>query len=861
MKPVGTFNVVPALPEKLQCLREIAYNLYWAWNHDAIDLFRRLDGDLWESTGHNPILVMANVSQATLEATAQDDSFIAHLERVYNHLKEYLQMKTWYEKTYKTENRASSKPLIAYFSAEYGISDCLPIYSGGLGVLSGDHLKSSSDLGIPIVGIGLLYQQGYFHQQLDTDGMQIELYPENDFYKMPIELMRDNDGKPLTVSVKYPSGIAIAQIWKIQVGRIQLLMLDTNIDSNPPEYRDITDHLYTANYEMRLRQEIMLGIGGVRALNALGMDPVVYHINEGHSAFLVLERINHLINKYSLSFNEAKEVVSATSIFTTHTPVPAGIDVFYADRIRYYFEDYIQGLCISFDELMSLGKQNPNDYGENFSMAILALRLASWSNGVSKLHGKVSRKMWKNLWPGVPEDEVPIKSIVNGAHIRSWVSKGMAELFDRYLGPSWAANPSDPGIWKRIKQIPDDELWQTHERRRERLIALARRCLVEQLKRRNALPLEIEHAKEYLNPDALTIGFARRFATYKRAKLILSDLERLKNILFNKNRPVQIIFSGKAHPNDKEGKEIIQEIIRTIKDNHELHHHIIFIEDYDTRIARYLVQGVDLWLSTPRRRQEASSTSGMKAAFNGVINMSVPDGWWYEAYSPEIGWAIGQNGDFDESYMDDKYQDSMDANSIYQLLEKEVVPLFYDIGTDGLPRGWIQKMKTSMATICPLYNTNRMLHEYVEKLYHPCIKYWQELSSDNFAKAKELAVWKSYISQNWSSIRINKVEIDRFSEAKVGEQIRVNSSIYLGNLKFDDVAVEIYEGPMDTQGIIINPKTIPMSYIGSNGDNSHNYQGFIECHRSGLHGYSIRILPRHDKLTNPFELRLILWAS
>lgn len=855
MEPIRTFTVVPALPSRLQCLHEIVYNLFWAWDHETIDLFRRLDADLWEATAHNPVLLLGTVSQSKLEMAAADEAFIAHMDRVYSKLEEYISMTTWYEKTYGK----GQKPYIAYFSAEYGIADCMPVYSGGMGVLSGEYLKSSSDLGMPVVGVGLLYQQGNFRQFLNADGWQQESYPKNDFYNMPVEL-EQRDGKPVAVTVEYPTGAVKAQIWRAQVGCVALFMLDTNIqDNSRPEDRDITDHLYPADQDVRIRQEMMLGIGGVRALNALGINAIVYHMNEGHSAFLALERVCCLMRDRGLSFAEAREIVAATNIFTTHTPVPAGIDVFPAQLIEKYFKEYCNCMKISLDDLLALGRQDPNNKYEGFSMAVLALRLASRSNGVSKLHGEVSRRMWKNIWPNVPENEVPIKSIVNGIHIRSWVSKGMAELFDRYLGPRWTADPSDPSIWERVKQIPADELWRTHERRRERLVAFARQRLIEQLKRRGALTTEISQASEYLNPDALTIGFARRFASYKRATLLLRDPDRLARILDDRDRPVQIIYAGKAHPQDTQGKELLRELIHITR-REDIRRHIIFVEDYDMCVARYLVQGVDVWLNTPRRLQEASGTSGMKAAANGVINISVLDGWWHEAYRPDIGWAIGQDGNYDENYQDEGYQDNLESNAIYRILEKEVVPLFYDLGSGGLPRIWIERMKASMAAICPVFNTNRMVHDYVEQFYHPCVKHWQELSADNFARSKELASWKSHIRQHWSSIRIDNVEMDEIPEIKVGMQVTVRSYVHLGPLNPEDVSVEIYQGPVDPGGSIINAEAIPMSFSSSNGDGSHIFQGVIPCRSSGLHGYSIRVLPKHKELSNPHELGLILWA-
>ncbi|MFC1716375.1 alpha-glucan family phosphorylase [Candidatus Poribacteria bacterium] len=853
-KPIRTFTVVPTLPPRLQNLRDIAYNLFWAWNYESIDLFRRLGRELWEETGHNPVHMLGSITQSELERLAEDDAFLGHMDRVHGDLQEYMQVSEpcWYEGEYGKR----SEPCIAYFSAEYGITDCMPMYSGGLGVLAGDHLKSASDLGVPLVGVGLLYQQGYFSQYLNADGWQQELYPENDFYNMAIELEQHEDGTPVTVSVDYPTGTAKAQIWRVQVGRVALFLLDTNIPDNPrPEHRDITDQLYVADREMRLRQEILLGIGGVRALAALGINPAVYHMNEGHSAFLALERICRLKDEHVLSFDEAKELVTATSVFTIHTPVPAGNEEFSVELIEKYLSDYCVCMGVSLDELLAMGRQDPKNTYESFSMAVLALRLASHINGVSRLHGAVSRKIWGSVWPDVPEDEVPISSIVNGIHIKSWVSKDMQQLFDRYLGPEWSQEPSNGGIWERVYQIPDDELWRTHERRRERLVAFVRGRLQKQLENRGALSSEIDSASESLNPEALTIGFARRFAGYKRSTLLLRDAERLAGILGDKDRPVQIIYAGKAHPRDTEGKEMIQAVIHACR-REEFRRNIVFIEDHDMSITRYLVQGVDLWLNTPRRLREASGTSGMKAAANGVINMSVLDGWWHEVYNSDIGWAIGREEDYDNA----DYQDMVESNAIYEMLEKEVVPMFYNRGTDHLPRGWIARMKTSMSAICPKFNTHRMIHEYIKQAYHPCIAQWGSLTADDFAKVRELTSWKSCVRQNWSDVRIDKVEMDEVSEVKVGEHVTVKAQVHLGNLTPEDVAVEVYQGEVDPQGNLINALSVFMNCSESHGEGDHTFVGAIPCRSSGLRGYSVRVLPRHYDLASPHELGLILWA-
>ncbi len=852
MEPICTFTIIPSLPDKLQRLRELAYNLRWCWDHETIDLFRRLDHDLWEETHHNPVQMLGNIEQERLEAAARDDAFLAHLERVCQSFDRYTSRKTWFQTTYPSFQELR----IAYFSAEFGLTECLPIYSGGLGVLAGDHLKSASDLGVPLVGVGLLYQQGYFRQYLNVDGWQQEMYPENDFYTLPLQLERGEDGRPVTVQVPHPGRQVTAQVWRVQVGRVPLFLLDTNISPNSPPDRDLTDQLYGGDVEMRIRQEIVLGIGGLRALDALGMRPTVCHMNEGHSAFLALERIRILMQEQGLSFAEAREVATAGNVFTTHTPVPAGIDRFPPELMDKYFADYYKALGLSRQEFLALGRENPDDPQQSFSMAVLALRLAACTNGVSQLHGSVSRRMWQGIWPKVPENEVPIIAISNGMHPRSWISNDMASLYDRYLGPRWLEHPTDPTVWQGVTHIPSGELWRTHERRRERLVAFARRRLRSQLEQRGAPPSEIESANEALDPEALTIGFARRFATYKRATLLFRDLDRLIEILNNPDRPVQIIFAGKAHPRDDPGKELIRQIIHHAR-REELWRRIVFIEDYDMNVARYLVQGADVWLNTPRVLREASGTSGMKAAANGVLNMSILDGWWAEAYSIDIGWAIGRG----EVYEDFDYQDKVESNAIYDLLEKEIVPLFYNRGPDDLPRGWIGRMKIAMLSICPIFNTNRMLYEYNDLFYLPAARRYRHLSENSLARAKALARWKARLREHWTEIRVERVEADTSPELKVGAELEVHAEIYLGALEPQDVAVEIYASRLDATGQISKGQAIAMNCAQSDDHGRYTYTGAISCRTSGRHGYTLRILPHHQDLSSPYEPRLILWGD
>lgn len=849
MPHVHTFTVAPSLPEKLEDLQTLAHNLRWTWDHETIDLFRRLDRDLWVECYQNPLLMLGKISQERLRTAAVDDGFIAHLERVSQSLKNYMQGETWYQKS----GNHSQNFRMAYFSSEFGLTESMPIYSGGLGILSGDHLKSASELGLPLIGVGLLYQEGYFHQYLNADGWQQESYPVNDFYNLPLTLMRGEDGSPLTVTVDLPGRAVAIQIWRVQVGRVPLYLLDTNIPANSREDQDITDELYGGDHEMRIKQEIVLGIGGIRALDALGLEPDVCHMNEGHSAFLGLERIRKLILKDGLSFAEAHEVAAAGNVFTTHTPVPAGIDIFAPHLIETYFEQYYPSLELTREQFVALGRLNPLNRGEGFNMAVLALRLCSRFNGVSRLHGTVARRMWQVMWRGLPVNEVPIASITNGIHARSWISKDMAGLFDRYLGPRWIAEPANQTVWQRVDRIPDEELWRTHERRRERLVAFARRRLVDQLTRRGASPVEVAQAAEVLNPDALTIGFARRFATYKRAALIFHEPERLARLLGNSERPVQIIFAGKAHPRDDQGKMLIKEIIHHAR-REEFRHHVVFVENYDMNVARYLVEGVDVWLNTPRRPREASGTSGMKAAANGALNLSILDGWWAEAYTPDVGWVIGR----DEEYEDLAYQDEVESAALYNLLEKDVVPLFYRRGRNDLPLDWIAKMKASMRRLCPVFNTNRMVREYAERFYLPAAQRFRRMIDDDAARGRALTLWKHHLSRNWSRIRIDQVT-DDYGELKVGDVLHVHARIHLGELTEQDVEVEIYYGMVNDKGEI--PEGIPATmHLQERADDGvYVFGGTLPCLGSGRFGYSLRVLPRHEDMLHFHEMGLILW--
>lgn len=853
MRPLYTFTVKPSLPSGLEKLRDLAMNLLWCWDHESIALFNYLDPDLWEETRHNPVLMLGRLKQERYEELAADDSFMSQLERATQRVDRYMTRTAWFAREH-VDN--CGQPGVAYFSLEYGITESLRLYAGGLGMLAGDHLKSASDLGIPMVGIGLLYQKGYFEQYLNVDGWQQESYPDNDFYNLPLTLEYGTDGSPVRVKLTFPGRDVHAQVWRTDVGRVRLYLLDTNIELNGQVDQDITDQLYGGDVDMRLKQELVLGIGGIRALKALGFDPKVYHMNEGHSAFLAIERIRTLMQEHGLTFEQAQELARAGLVFTTHTPVPAGIDRYPSDLIGHYFGIFYPEMGINHDQFMALGRQNPYDPYEPFCMAILALRMAAYSNGVSKLHGQVSRKMWQGVWPGLPVDEIPIGSVTNSIHQQSWISGDMASLYERYLGPRWRQTPADAQLWDRVDRIPGAELWNTHERRRERMVAFVRQKLHQQLEQRGASKAELLAAEEVLDPGALTIGFARRFTTYKRATLLFRDPDRLFKILNDRDRPVQIIYAGKAHPHDNPGKELIRQIIHITR-RPELRSKIVFLENYNINLARYLVQGVDVWLNTPTRPHEASGTSGMKAATNGILNLSILDGWWAEAFTPEIGWAIGSG----ETYDDLNYQDHVESNAMYNLLEKEVIPLFYSRGSDGLPRGWIEKMKASMKATCPIFNTHRMIQEYTEQYYLPACKRYNRLTENSMAPLHEFVDWKARIRALWSQIRIQNVESDIVSETKVGVPSSIWAEIQLGQLTPQDVKVELYFGAVDTNGQITGPDITEMTSKQQKAEGVYTFVGSITSHASGKHGFTIRIGPNHPEQVTPFESGLILWGE
>lgn len=866
MKTINRFRIKPALPQRLKPLLKLAYNLWWTWTPKAIDLFRAIHLSNWTKFNHNPIQLLGSIQQDRFKELEDSESFCSNMDILEVELEAHLLRPTWFSKVYNRNKKSSSSEgqdvqklridhdfSIAYFSAEFGLHECMPIYSGGLGVLSGDHLKSANELGLPLVGIGLAYHQGYFHQFLNTDGWQQEVYPENDFTNMPMTLECQDNGFPIKLEIDLSDRILYAQIWRVQVGKIPLYLLDANIESNSLEDREITAQLYGGDQENRIKQEILLGIGGMKILKALGISATVFHMNEGHSAFLAVERISDLIENHSLSFIEAKEAVSSSNVFTTHTPVPAGLDKFQPSLIDKYLLVYYDKLKMSREDFLALGGAGSHD--EPFSMAKLAISLSQAINGVSKLHGQVSKKMWQKTWPDVPFSEIPIQSITNGIHIRSWISDEMTRLFERYLDPLWIEDPVSKEVWQKVDHIPNSELWRSQERLKERLISFARYRLRSELQRVGAPQFEINRVDEVLDPEALTICFSRRFATYKRATLIFRDLDRLAKILNNKEQPVQLIFSGKAHPKDNEGKELIRQIFHLSQDD-AFRTKIMFIEDYDISIARYMVQGADIWLNTPRRPLEASGTSGMKVAANGGLNLSILDGWWCEAYDTTNGWAIGGG----EIYEDHDEHDEVESNALYNLLEHEIIPLYYHREQDGFSRPWIAKMKASIKTIAPVFNSNRMVKEYAERFYFPANKNWQKLTEHDFEKTKSLVTWKTKIKKNWDGVKVENIEYEKNKTFEVGSQIEVYSKINLNSLKPEDILVELYYGDLDSTGDILEGDSIVMDCLGSPVNSLYKYFGKIDCRMSGQYGFAIRVLPKHEDLVNKFNPGFIHWG-
>ncbi len=848
MKILGQVAVYPAAPSPIARLSELAYNLWWSWHPTAQALFAELDAALWESVDHNPVKLLRLVSQQRLEKAAADPHYLKNYQAVLQSFDSYMHPEsTWYDRTYPgTRDR-----LIAYFSAEFGLHEALPIYSGGLGILSGDHCKTASDLGLPFVGMGFLYPQGYFQQRIDADGRQQAIYQKLDLSDAPAVPALGADRQQVTISVDMPGRTVFAKLWRIQVGRIAVYLMDTDVERNAPSDRELSARLYGGNQEMRISQEIVLGIGGVRALRALGQQPAVWHMNEGHAAFLQLERMREYVQQAGLGPDEALWAAQADALFTTHTPVPAGNDSFPFELMDRFFSGFWGKMNLDRARFLALGRFDYS-WGPQFSMTVLALRTSGQANGVSRLHGEVSRRMWCGLWPDVPKPEIPIGYVTNGVHTETWLHPGMTELFDRYLGQKWRDAIDDPATWKAVSRIPDDELWGQHSAAKAEMLALVRERLIRQLMRIGAQPAEVNAAASALDPRALTIGFARRFATYKRATLLFRDRERLKKLLNDPERPVQVIFAGKAHPADEPGKALIQTVYELSR-SADYAGKIVFVEDYDANVARHLVAGVDAWLNTPRRPLEASGTSGEKAGLNGVPNFSILDGWWSEGYDARNGWAIGQ----EREYSTEASQDEADALSMYSTLEQEIIPAFYDLDAHQLPARWLGVMRASIQSVAPAFSFDRMLKQYVATYYTPAGARGRRVDEDGFAGARDLSVWQARVTAAWSRVSVS-ADGPAASEIKVGEPVRVQAVLRTDSLSPDDLAVELVFG-RGRDGDLDDAAVLPLHRVGGDGGEYH-FEGELRSPESGMFVYGVRVRPQHALLPNPFAAYLVRWA-
>jgi starch phosphorylase len=812
-------------------LTELAFNLLWSWDHTIRSLFWRLDQALWESSNHNPVVLLGRVPQETLERAAEDPRYMAVYRKACERFDAYM------------SHQPDMSRLTAYFSMEYGLLDCLPIYSGGLGVLSGDHLKSASDAGIPMVGVGLLYQLGYLQQVLDADGWQQERTPVNDFYSLPVSPVTGADGKELIVHVMLPTGEVGIKVWRINVGRVPLFLLDTNIPENAfPLHRDITDRLYGGDIHTRIRQEIVLGIGGLRALRAMGLEPAVFHMNEGHSAFLAIERVRELMAGKGLGFHEALDATRENNVFTTHTSVPAGIDVFEAPLMQEYFSDYCQNAGFPIEELLLLGH---NGKDSTFSMAILALKASAYRNAVSRLNRQVSQRLWQNLWPRLPVWEVPITSVTNGVHLPTWINADLARLYDRHLPQEWREEHNrDPRVWQAVDDIPNQELWEMRRARKRRLVNFVRQRAAAAAAARNLPASEVRRLSQIFDPEVLTIGFARRFATYKRATLLFRDLNRLKSIVSNSQRPVQLIIAGKAHPKDLPGKTLIQQIVKYSRDP-ELSSHVLFLEDYGIHVAREMVQCCDVWLNTPRRLEEACGTSGMKAGLNGVLNLSVLDGWYDEAGLEAGGWAIGDR----EQVAADV--DEVDAQALYALLEKEVAPLYYD-RQNGVPEQWMARVKQSLRFISEHFNCERMVEEYRTQLYEPARRNYASLAAADFQPVRDRAQWKFKVQQLWPGVKFIEVGPGPERTVTAGAPIAVRAVLDLAGLTPEDVRVEAVVGRVTIEGALEDTQVLTLPVVGQTGA-GFEFERKFQLRDTGRLGYAVRVSPDHwnDPLTRP----------
>ena len=847
-----SFTALTSLPPAIGRLRELAHNLWWSWHPECHYLFSALNEEEWERSNHNPIATLEKATRARLIIVAHEQSYL----RLYN------QTMAAFD-AYMAEAPQSFGPLtpqqpLAYFSTEYGLSECLPIYSGGLGVLSGDHLKSASDLNIPLVAVGLLYKNGYFRQIIDKNGDQTPVYPENDFATLPIEQVKDQDGKPREIYLQMPGRRLHVQIWLVRVGRINLYLLDTNLPSNTAEDRKITARLYEADRDIRLRQEILLGRGGVSMLRALDIRPAAYHMNEGHSAFLIFERIRLLMQENGLSFEEAGEVVRGSTLFTTHTPVDAGNERFSLESMEAYFKPYIQTVGISWQTLVNMGRFEGSERNV-FEMTVLALKYSMKANGVSALHGVVSRHMWQEVWQGVPVAEIPIFSVTNGIHVPSYAGPAMRPLLQKHLGEGWQELTPDDQKWTRIADIPDADLWTARQTQKKHLLEAIRSSLPEFFKK-FAIPYEKQQEMtSRLTPETLVIGFARRFAPYKRATLLFADVDRLARILEKSGQPVIFVFAGKAHPADGQGIGLIRELFQHML-SPRFFGKIFFIEDYSLAVSRLMVQGCDVWLNNPRRPYEACGTSGQKVAVNGGLNLSVADGWWCEGYNGTNGWTIGPL--VAKGSLAPEQSDYDDAASLYSLLEDKVIPLYFERDADNRPHNWLLRVRKAMQTLIAQYSSHRMLRDYLSDYYIPAATSHQELRSNHYALARHLSQWKQDVNARFGSVQMDTIRIEGIKEDSLldGQSLHVAVTVHPGSMKLDELLVQLVAGPGDGSTFTETPDVVEMQPENEGVDGTMTFVCTYTPSRSGIHVYGVRVMPCTEGLSSPLETRLVLWG-
>jgi starch phosphorylase len=855
MNILGRVSVLPHLPKRIGRLGELARNLYWTWTPEARALFRHLDRELWDEVNHNPVIFLRDIAQAKLDRAAQEADYLARYDEVMQAFDRYMSARDTY---FTTRLHGKREHVYAYFCAEYGWHEGIALYSGGLGILAGDHTKAASDLGIPLVGVGLWYPEGYFRQRVAEDGQQEAYYERHSPSELPFTLARDAAGNEARVAVTLQGREVQLRAWRVQVGRVPVYLLDCDVPENSPEDRAILSSLYGGDQRTRVAQEYILGIGGVRMLRALDIHPTTWHMNEGHSAFMALERCRELVEE-GLTFEHAREVVACNTVFTVHTPVPAGNDAFPFDLISSYFSGYWGSLGLSQQRFLELGRFDLG-WGPIFSMPALALRFSTGRNGVSKLHGETSRRIWNGLWPEVPTDEVPIGHVTNGVHVNTWVSREVRELALTTLQADFDEHFDDEARWRNLLKLDNAKLWEVRRTLKAQSVRFLRRRVLRQQQRYGATPTALHDTAELFDPDTLTIGFARRFATYKRATLIFRDLERLSRILSNDRMPMQLVFAGKAHPADRPGQELIAQI-HTLSRDPRFTGKVIFLEDYDMAIGRALTRGVDVWLNNPRRPLEASGTSGQKAAMNGILNLSILDGWWPEGFDGFNGWAIGSGDGVSIEATDPSRIDALDAadaDALYDLLEREVAPLYYERDEAGIPQAWLERAKAAIATITPTFNARRMVVDYVKHYYAPASERLAAFSRDGYAKAIELAAWRDRIEANWGSVYFSAKPI-KDEVLEIGDEIEVEAVLHPRNLKPEEIKVEVVYSP-EADALKHNLHKVEMECVKVYSDGGCLYKARVKPEVSGRLVYGVRAYPVHEALVSPFDAQAIRWA-